>query len=357
MAAILLKGGKKWIGGAFTENRELILADRAGEDRTLQLRDDDLILPGIIDFHTHLWAPPSLGEFGVRPERFAEDGIIAAVDCGTYGIDSFEAADRWFSTCPLEVRSFIHLLPEGISGFPLKTATPPEKIDVPALAKFLRGHVNRALGVKVHLGWLPYKSEATDRALLHLAVQAAELSSTRVMVHISGQCISARETAQMLRPGDIVTHPFSGQEHTILDQNGRVFEEVLAARERGVLFDMGYGGYHFKWDVFFRAREQGMRFDTLGCDFFILSYKTPRSFLRDEFHILSGLLGAGVPENEVFAALTDTPAKLMGISLSFERCCLVLRKEYGKTVASDGQGTEIPLSFEYRPFFVSRQAR
>ena len=73
-----------------------------------------------------------------------------------------------------------------------------------------------------------------------------------------------RASMNAMQTGDIITHPYSGFAHTILDERGRVYREVFEAQERGVLFDVGYAGKHFSWKVFKAAWEQGVGFDTLG---------------------------------------------------------------------------------------------
>jgi hypothetical protein len=50
----------------------------------------------------------------------------------------------------------------------------------------------------------------------------------------------------------------------ILDEEGRLFPDVAAARRRGVIFDLGNGvNGHFSWDVLERATKQGFWPDTL----------------------------------------------------------------------------------------------
>ena len=49
----------------------------------------------------------------------------------------------------------------------------------------------------------------------------------------------------------------------ILDEFGRLFPEVAAARRRGVIFDFGNGvSGHFNWDMVERATKQGFWPDT-----------------------------------------------------------------------------------------------
>ena len=353
MSNIVIYGGRSWNGVLFEENKELVYTTDTEKDLKLCLREDDLLLPGIIDMHAHLWAPPAVSSFGNADELYFADGIVGAVDCGTYGVNDWKAANRfWQNASLIRIKSYVSVLPEGLTIFPPVTPTTPDKIDVEKYVELIGKNRDTALGIKVQLGWLPYKSVETDKQLLDICSEVAQRTGTSKMVHISGQKMAAQDSANAMQPGDFITHPYSGFENTILDNDGKVYQEIFAARDRGVLFDVGYAGKHFSWKVFRKAFDQGLKFDTLGMDMGTMSYKTPNSIVIDHFHVLSGLLNAGVPEEEVFAALTTNPGKILGFTPGFDKACLVLRKEYGETAAVDGQGDSLQLSFEYKPVLV-----
>ena len=60
---------------------------------------------------------------------------------------------------------------------------------------------------------------------------------------------SAYEIYRVSEAGDIVTHVYHGNECGILDRDGKVRPVVQAAKDRGVLFDVGFGGFNFSWRV------------------------------------------------------------------------------------------------------------
>ncbi len=353
MATVAVRGGRIWSNQHFAPNKELVYTLNEKQDLVLNLREDDLILPGIIDMHAHLWAPPAISSFGNEDMKYFADGIVGAVDCGTYGLNDWEMADRfWQNASPIKIKSYVSVLPEGLTIFPPVNPTTPDEIDIDAYAEMIGRNRETALGIKVQLGWLPYKSEETDKKLLKICSEVARRSGTHKMVHISGQKMMAQDSANEMEAGDFITHPYSGFENTILDENGRVYQEVFDARDRGVLFDVGFAGKHFSWRVFRKAYEQGLKFDTLGMDLATVNYKTPNSIIIDHFHVISGLLNAEVPEEELFTALTVNPGKILDYVPDYQSTCLVLRKVYGETVSVDGLGDSIPLHFEYKPVLV-----
>src|SRR5258708_19590377 len=75
--------------------------------------------------------------------------------------------------------------------------------------------------------------------------------------------------------GYIVSHMYAPAPNGILDDNGRLFPEVLAARRRGIWFDFGNGvAAHFNWDVVERALKQGFAPDTFSPDWNTISRTT-----------------------------------------------------------------------------------
>ena len=104
--------------------------------------------------------------------------------------------------------------------------------------------------------------DAIDRA--HEVTVPLELP---LMVHI-GQTVSpVPALLARLRPGDIVTHVYAPPPNTIFNESGRIFPEVLEARKRGILFDIGNGrGGHITWEMADRALQQGFLPDTISSD-------------------------------------------------------------------------------------------
>ena len=110
-----------------------------------------------------------------------------------------------------------------------------------------------------------------------------------------------------LRPGDIVTHVYAPPPNGILDDDGRVFPEVIEARKRGIVFDIGNGrNGHITWDVAERAIQQGFLPDTISSDL-TAPGRTDRVF--DFPTVLSKFLLLGMSLDQVIAAATVNAAR------------------------------------------------
>ena len=112
-------------------------------------------------------------------------------------------------------------------------------------------------------------------------------------------------------PGDVVTYCFSDCPEGLL-AGGRVRDEVWAARERGIRFDVGHGMGSFS----FRVAEHGHRGGLPpGRDLDGPVPAAPRRSRRATTcpRTLSKLLAAGMTERDAFARVTARPAAILGL--------------------------------------------
>lgn len=346
-----ITGGKLWNGTAFTENPGLS-RELAGEaDRKLTLEPEDLILPGVIDSHVHLWAPPSISRFGMDAEWLYAQGVVGAVEPGSFGCRNWaQASCYWTNAEKLRIKSFMHVLPDGFAVFPPTNVSRPEEIDENEVAAAIQADTtDTLLGVKIHLGFLYYKSEETDRGQLRLARSIADKTGKRVLAHISGSTLDLQEVVSYLKPGDIVTHMYTGFEKNVFS-GGSLSSAMLEAKKRGVIMDVGHAAKHFSWDVFRKAYGQGLTFDTISTDLTVFSFHQPESnTLYDIYHLFSAFLEIGIDRDEVFRAVTTTPAKIYGLPLDIEKQTLILRRMESHLPLADGVGGKLELHTEYRP--------
>jgi len=107
---------------------------------------------------------------------------------------------------------------------------------------------------------------------------------------------------ELLKAGDIVTHLYAPPPSSIVDDNGQMLPEVLAARRRGVWFDVGNGRTgHLRWDIVQKVTQEGFWPDTISTDW------TPEgrtSQVIDFPNVLSKFLDVGMPLDRVIAMAT-----------------------------------------------------
>ena len=91
-------------------------------------------------------------------------------------------------------------------------------------------------------------------------------TGAKVMCHIGGvetpELMS--QILDLLRAGDVLTHCYSGAPNlagkfTNIVQDGKLLPAALAAKQRGVVFDVGHGGGSFDYTVAEAAMAAGRR--------------------------------------------------------------------------------------------------
>jgi dihydroorotase len=154
---------------------------------------------------------------------------------------------------------------------------------------------------------------------LKRSIAACEKASSgaKVMCHIGG--VETRELMkqilELLRPGDILTHAYTGAPNlggifTNIVQDGYLIPEALAAKRRGVIIDVAHGGGSFDCTVAEAAIAQGCPPDTISSDIHVISGNTPgMPYLP---WVMSKFLGLGFTLDQVVAMTTINPAKIIG---------------------------------------------
>jgi dihydroorotase len=131
------------------------------------------------------------------------------------------------------------------------------------------------------------------------------------MIHM-GQTISPlAKLMPLLKSGDIVTHMFAPPPNSIIDDNGHILPEVMAARRRGVIFDLGNGrAGHLRWDMAEKILAAGFVPDTFSTDW------TPEgraSGVIDFPNVMSKFLMLGMPLDQVIACATSNAARVFPV--------------------------------------------
>jgi dihydroorotase len=118
-----------------------------------------------------------------------------------------------------------------------------------------------------------------------------------------------------VRPSDILTHCYTGVSNstgafTNIVQDGHLIPAALAAKKRGVIFDVGHGGASFDYTVAEAAITQGCPPDTISSDIHVVSGNTPgMPYLP---WVMSKFIGLGFPLDQVIAMATVGPANVIG---------------------------------------------
>ena len=113
-----------------------------------------------------------------------------------------------------------------------------------------------------------------------------------------------------LRPGDIFTHTY-GQiletKESIVDlETNKLKPFVVAARKRGVIFDVGHGGGSFTYSQAIPATQQGFYPETISTD---LHTGSMNGAMKDMLSVMSKFMALKMDLQSVIKASTWSAAK------------------------------------------------
>jgi dihydroorotase len=93
-------------------------------------------------------------------------------------------------------------------------------------------------------------------------------------------------------------------------QGGQLIPAARAAKQRGVVFDVGHGGGSFDYTVCEPTMQQGGHVDTISSDIHAVSINTPGYPTLP--WVMSKFLNLGLPLEDVVARATLVPAGIIG---------------------------------------------
>lgn len=267
-----------------------------------------LVVPGLVDLHAHVY--PQGSALGLPADELvpytATTTCVSAGDAGANNVSAF----RHFIAAQSRTRlfAFLHISTIGLAGFPVGEMLNIDYADVDLAAKTLAEHRDILLGIKVRETANVVGTNGLEP--LKRALLAAERSGTggRVMCHIGDAPGRLGDLLDLLRPGDILTHAFSGYGNNIV-QEGRLLDAARAAKARGVIVDIGHGAGSFDFTVAEAAMAQGLLPDTISSDIHAVSGNSPgMPFLP---WVMSKFLALGLSLEQVVAMATVAPARVI----------------------------------------------
>jgi dihydroorotase len=317
-ADILLKGGhvidpRNGIDGpmdvAIAGGRILQVARDIPVENAIRVVDATglYVTPGLVDLHGHLT------EIADPPDGFTfRAGVTTLVDAGTYGWRDWEDALRQIEAARTRVLAFLAITGAkgdfgGGHGRDLLVQDLSDYDPVVTAAK-IRQHRDVIVGVKI---W-----KAPEFRGIELGVEAGRLVDMPVMIDFNDVAPSSSYSSSLeelflrvLRPGDIYTHMYSQTPaKRIVDGDGRLQPFVRAARDRGIVFDVGHGGGAFSWGQAVPASQQGFFPDVISTDLHRISMN---GGMKDMTNVMSKFLNLGMSLQQVIHASTWRPAQVI----------------------------------------------
>jgi dihydroorotase len=351
-----------------------------------------LVLPGLIDTHAHVFQYVT-GRFGLEADLCGvRSGVTTLVDQGGPSCMTLPAF-REFVVQPKTSRVVTFLsayLVGGMEGHFYPNLYRPDCIDVDATVKSASENRDIVKGFKAHAelgGFARWGIESIKKS-----AEIAKKADLPVYIHF-GQLWELPESGAngvdpdtildqvvpLLKPGDILAHPFTRHPGGFVNREGKVHPIVKEALARGLKTDVGHGS-HFSYRMARIALDAGIVPDTLGADMHGYNTRVPKPSLAgtpeehvDKEHMffgqtrfslvsaMSSMLALGLPLEKIVPMVTTNPAKMIGMEKELGHLKVgaaadvsVLHDERGVWTLRDNENTKVRTERMLRPAFCLR---
>jgi dihydroorotase len=367
----------------------------SGDAREVLEARGQLVLPGLIDTHAHVYQYVT-GRFGLEADMVGvHSGTTTVVDQGGPSCMTLPGFRR-FVVEPAATRVYAFLsayLVGGLEGHYYPALYGPDGIDVAATIRAARENADLVRGIKAHAeigGVARWGLE-----VLRLSAEIAREADLPLYVHFGQLWPLPREggapvdpdallpqVIELLRPGDVLAHPFTRHPGGFVDRQGRVHPVVRETLARGLRIDVGHGS-HFSFDVARRVLDAGIVPDTLGADLHGYNTEVPRpagtpagAHPDPELHpfagstrfslarAMTGLMACGLQLDQVVPMVTRNAARMLGREAELGTLrpgtvadITVLDDRRGRFSLRDNGGTEVIAERVLMPAFCLRAGR
>jgi dihydroorotase len=293
--------------------------DPSQADRVVDVRGK-VVAPGLIDLHAHVYA--GVRTLGVNENCLMPDlagvqsGVTTLVDPGSGGSYNFSGFTRFLvPSSRTRLFAFVHISRHGL--FTMPEITQRDDIDLDAAIRCVEQNKPTVVGIKLRLAGPVLDIFGLEAA--RLAKRAARETKTKLMVHIGdtrearpqATAITQRLLAEVLEPGDIVTHLCTHHPGGVMQPDGTVIPELRHAIDAGVILDPAHGRFNFSFDVARRQLDQGVVPDTISTDIGLRNWKATVYSMTET---MAKFLAVGLSLEDVILRTTANPARALGMA-------------------------------------------
>lgn len=255
------------------------------------------VTPGLINIHTHVFVGSKANTFAdgvssVSPDDFTfRSGVTTVVDAGTSGWRNFpQFKKQVIETSKTRILAFLNIFGSGMIGAPAEQDTDnmSEQMALATIEKYPDIIVGTCIGHYSGSSWTPF--DAAERT--------AKAADRPLFVECHLPELSLQDQLNHMRPGDIMTHAYEDikERMPVVDEQGKLRPFVLAAKQRGILFDVGHGGAGFWFSQAVPAFKQGLAPNSFGTDLHRFSMNAG---MKNMLNVMSKYLTMGMSLNDI----------------------------------------------------------
>ena len=276
----------------------------------------------------------------------------------------------------------------GLEGHAYPLLYRPDCVDVEATVRAAQENADLVKGIKAHAELGGFARWGIE--VMRLAARIGQEADLPVYIHF-GQLWPLPDTdakdvdadailpqvVELLKPGDVLAHPFTRHPGGFVDKHGRVHPIVREALARGLWVDVGHGS-HFSSKMARIALDAGIVPQTLGADMHGYNTSVPKPagtpdahpdkehmfFGQTRFSLVSTmttLMACGLTLEQVVPMATSNPARMLRLENELGTLkpgvvadVSVLHDERGRWVLRDNEGTQVSANRMLLPAFCLR---
>lgn len=293
------------------------------------------VTPGLIDMHAHLYRNSTY--WGIDADAVGSQcGVTTWADAGSTGAVTLPGFREYvIEKSRTRIYAFINIAYIGLVAQDFELAN-PEYSNIEILERVANLNRDIIVGIKVRAG---RSGSAKDMEPFARARRAADDLDLPIMVHLSTAPPELAVVLDFLKPGDILTHIYTGQSMRMVDDNGKILDVAKKAWDEGLIMDLGHGAGSFSFPVAEALFSQGYLPDAISTDLHWLSIVGPNLLdplkgsafgttsdarsvvveVKDDkpvFNILTcmtKMMCVGMSFPEVIRRVTRRPAEILGV--------------------------------------------
>lgn len=185
--------------------------------------------------------------------------------------------DHIIKRSEVKIYAFVNIACTGLIGHDFELSV-NEYCNVEVLKLVTNQNRDIIVGIKLRAG---ASGGAKDLVPLERARRAADELELPIMVHISTAPPDLDTVLPYLRPGDILTHCYTGQDMRLIDADKKIRPAAKRALDEGLILDLGHGAASLSFESAEALIGQGVWPDVISSDLHHLSIVGPNLVLDD----------------------------------------------------------------------------
>lgn len=271
----------------------------------LILEDEEYISAGWIDMHVHCFSEMDL--YKDNPDAVGvKTGVTTIVDAGSCGALNIDRLYKLSLQEKTNVYAFLNVSDYGI--IKQDELSDLNQINFDNIKKAIKKYPEFIVGLKARMSQSVVLDNDTKPLKLTKKIQN-QFENLNLMVHIGSAPPRLNDILNLLDARDIITHTYNGKANHILNEEGKVHDFVLSARQRGVHFDLGHGSASFDFEVAKKSIENKFMVDTISTD--IYQRNRLNGPVYDMATTISKIYHLGYGLNTIIEMITEAPAKTL----------------------------------------------